>query len=196
MKKKLTPEDIDALCLVPSFMRERGTTLTFCALPLSNGCTVYGTSNVIDPANFDEELGKQVALNNAKGKIWELEGYAIKRAQKDLVERAAAAAHEANRVYCLHVLGDASQPAWDDAPGWQKDSAKLGVKAVMANPDQTPEQSHASWLQHKRDTGWVYGPVKDPDVKEHPCMVPYDQLPVGQRVKDALFIATVKAVIG
>lgn len=196
MKTKLTPDDIDGLALVPMFMRPRGTTLTTCVLPLANGCTVHGTSNVIDPTNFDENIGQQVALQNAKGKIWELEGYALKRAQTDLVERAAAAAHEANRVYCLHVLGDASQPVWDDAPDWQKASAKLGVQAVIANPDQTPEESHASWLKHKRDTGWVYGPVKDPDVKEHPCMVPYDQLPVEQRVKDALFIATVKAVIG
>ena len=41
-------------------------------------CQAIGESNVIDPANYNEVLGKQIALKDAKEKIWQLEGYAMK----------------------------------------------------------------------------------------------------------------------
>lgn len=102
----------------------------------------------------------------------------------------ASVCHEVNRAYCA-AIGDHSQPVWAEAPQWQKDSAIAGVKAVMANRDGTPEDSHKGWFAHKEADGWVYGPVKDPALKQHPCMVPYDQLPTEQRVKDHLFRAIV-----
>lgn len=108
-----------------------------------------------------------------------------------IIEAAARAAHEVNRAYCL-ALGDTSQPAWDDAPEWQRISAIKGVDGVLAG--NTPEQSHECWLEEKRATGWKYGPVKDPEKKEHPCFVPYSDLPPEQQAKDHLFVTTVRAV--
>lgn len=102
----------------------------------------------------------------------------------------AKIAHEINRAYC-QSLGDNSQPAWEDAPDWQKDSASAGVAMHIENPDATPEQSHVSWLAAKIDQGWKYGPVKNSALKEHPCCVPYDELPVEQKAKDYLFRAVV-----
>ena len=64
----------------------------------------------------------------------------------------------------------------------------------LANPDATPEQSHESWLEQKIADGWVYGAVKDPDAKTHPCCVPYEELPVEQKAKDYLFRAVVHAL--
>ena len=98
--------------------------------------------------------------------------------------KAAAASHEANRVYC-ESIGDASQPAWADAPDWQKDSALAGVRMIADDPTTTPEQSHESWSAHKRADGWVYGKAKDPVAKTHHCLVPYGDLPEAQRIKDA-----------
>lgn len=106
----------------------------------------------------------------------------------------AQIAHEANRAYCK-TLGDDGQPAWENAPDWQVASALDGVKAVRANPDMTPEESHMSWLTHKLRDGWTYGPVKDPVKKEHPCMVLYSELPAEQRAKDAIFTSIVKALL-
>lgn len=106
----------------------------------------------------------------------------------------ARACHEINRAYC-QALGDNSQPPWEEAPPWQRESAINGVRFHIANPDSTPEDSHNSWLAEKETDGWVYGEVKDPDKKEHPCMVPYDQLPQEQRVKDYLFQATVQSLV-
>lgn len=103
--------------------------------------------------------------------------------------------HEANRAYC-ETLGDYSQLPWDQAPQWQKDSAIKGVEFIASNPDSQPSDSHNSWLKEKEETGWKYGPVKDPDKKEHPCFVPYDQLPPEQRLKDNLFLSIVRALLG
>lgn len=42
--------------------------------------------------------------------------------------------------------------------------------------------------------GWEYGPVKDPEAKEHPCLVPFSDLPREQQAKDFLFRAVVRAL--
>lgn len=106
------------------------------------------------------------------------------------LEDVARACHEANRSYC-NSIGDNSQPAWEDAPDWQKQSAVNGVKHALENPDATPEDSHKSWLKEKEADGWKFGEVKDPDKKEHPCFVPYEQLPEEQRKKDEIFLSVV-----
>ncbi len=107
------------------------------------------------------------------------------------IEACAEAAHEANRIYCI-ALGDTSQPAWRHAPAWQKSSAINGVRGALAG--NTPEQSHESWTAEKLAAGWTFGPVKDPEAKTHPCLVPYAELPLAQRAKDTLFLATVRAM--
>ena len=106
----------------------------------------------------------------------------------DVITACARAAHEVNRAYCI-ALGDTSQVAWDDAPRWQRDSCIDGVRGVIAG--NGPRESHASWLEEKRATGWKYGPVKNPEKKEHPCIAPYDELPPEQQKKDKLFVSTV-----
>lgn len=105
----------------------------------------------------------------------------------------ARVCHEANRAYCA-TIGDLSQLPWDDAPQWQRESAIAGVEFSVAHPDAPPSASHESWLAEKERTGWRYGPVKDAEKKEHPCFVPYDELPLDQRRKDALFVAIVRAL--
>ncbi|HJW55858.1 MAG TPA: RyR domain-containing protein [Burkholderiaceae bacterium] len=111
------------------------------------------------------------------------------------VQSVARVAHEVNRAYC-QATGDNSQPEWNDAPDWQKQSATAGVRAHLNSGFAlTPKQSHESWMKQKADEGWKYGPVKDPETKEHPCFVPYDQLPQEQRVKDYLFRAVVHSML-
>lgn len=112
----------------------------------------------------------------------------------DGVILAARVCHEVNRAYC-EAIGDNSQPNWDYAPDWQRDSAYNGVLFHLTNPNSKPEDSHANWCKEKYADGWVYGPVKDPVKKEHPCLVEYNQLPIEQRIKDYLFIGVVKAFV-
>lgn len=101
-------------------------------------------------------------------------------------ENIAQVAHEINKAYC-ESIGDTSQPTWADAPEWQKSSAIVGVQFHLDNPQASPSASHDSWLKQKTEEGWKYGEVKDAEKKEHPCFVPYDQLPVSQKSKDYLF---------
>ncbi len=104
----------------------------------------------------------------------------------------ARVCHEANRVWCEYN-GDNSQTSWDEAPQWQKDSAIMGVRFVVGNPDAGDSASHDSWMRQKVADGWVYGEVKDPEAKTHPCMVPFEELPPEQQFKDRLFRTIVLA---
>lgn len=196
--------------------------LTFCVLVLRNGFTVTGESACVSAGNFNAYLGRKIARENAINKVWLLEGYLLKQrlhdesiAKQDLhgltdaerdavtdkghdpmmIEVAAELCHEANRAYCK-ALGDDSQSCWGDAPDWQRASAIAGVEFHIANPDAGPSHSHDSWLRQKEADGWKYGPVKDAEKKEHPCFVPYDQLPPEQKAKDYIFGAIVKTIVG
>jgi len=110
------------------------------------------------------------------------------------IDGIAKVCHEANRAYC-QTIGDDSQPTWETAPEWQRLSAINGVKFTRDNPSAPPSASHDSWLEEKRAAGWKYGPVKNPEAREHPCFVPYDELPPEQRAKDALFQAVARALL-
>jgi hypothetical protein len=114
-------------------------------------------------------------------------------ADTDTTMIIAKVCHEVNRGYC-EAIGDRSQPPWDEAPDWQKQSAINGVQFSLDNPDAPPSASHDSWLAEKEATGWKYGPIKDPAKKEHPAFLPYDELPLEQKIKDHLFQAVVKAM--
>lgn len=53
--------------------------LTFCVVVLRNGFTVTGESACASPENFDAEIGRKIARQNAVQKIWPLEGYLLKQ---------------------------------------------------------------------------------------------------------------------
>lgn len=108
-------------------------------------------------------------------------------------EQIARVCHEVNRAYC-QALGDNSQPPWEEAADWMKTSAMNGVNLHIADPNAGPEASHESWMAEKEATGWKFGPVKDADLKEHPCMVPFKELPKDQQAKDFIFRAVVHSL--
>lgn len=116
-----------------------------------------------------------------------------KHMEKSIVLSIARVCHEVNRAYC-QSLGDHTQPTWEEAPNWQRDSACRGVEMHLNNPNATPEDSHKSWMEQKLKEGWVFGETKDGNAKTHPCLVPYEQLPQEQRAKDFLFRGTVHAI--
>lgn len=58
-------------------------TLTFCVLVLKNGFTVTGESACASPENFDAEIGRKIARQNAEQKVWSLMGYALKEKLSD-----------------------------------------------------------------------------------------------------------------
>lgn len=119
---------------------------------------------------------------------------AVRPAPLASVVAIAQVCHEANRSYC-RTIGDLSQPHWEDAPEWQRSSAIAGVNAIANREVQKPEDSHNSWSAEKERTGWEWGPVKDPEKKKHPCLVPFHELPPEQQAKDVLFFAIATALL-
>ena len=109
----------------------------------------------------------------------------------------AKVCHEANRALC-EGLGDNSQVGWEGAPEWQQKSAVNGVQFNLDYPQAPASASHDSWLAEKETDGWKYGNIRDPGKKEHPCFVPYGDLPQEQQAKDHLFkavVASLKALL-
>lgn len=76
---RLTPDHISNKIKEIRFHHFPGTTLTVCALELENGFQVVGESAAASPENFNEEIGRNIAFDNARNKIWALEGYLLRQ---------------------------------------------------------------------------------------------------------------------
>lgn len=107
-----------------------------------------------------------------------------------ILKGIAKICHQANKAYC-EFHNDNTQKDWEDAEEWQRESAISGVLFRINNPDAPASAQHEAWMADKVKDGWQYGEQKDPIAKTHPCIVPYDELPVYQRTKDKLFQAIV-----
>ena len=75
---RLTPSD-DAAIKYCEYWIVPNTTTTVCAMVLQNNFVLIGSSAAASMANFDEELGRNIAYGNAREQIWALEGYCLKQ---------------------------------------------------------------------------------------------------------------------
>lgn len=75
---RLTPSLIDAAIKSEDYHVFPDSQLTVCCLTLQNGFNVVGESACASPENFNEEIGRKIARENARNKIWALEGYLLK----------------------------------------------------------------------------------------------------------------------
>ena len=76
---RLTPELIDSAIADKTFHVFDTTCLTVCCLTLNNGFTVTGESACASPENFNQEIGEKIAFEQARNKVWMLEGYLLKQ---------------------------------------------------------------------------------------------------------------------
>lgn len=109
------------------------------------------------------------------------------------IKLIAIVCHEANRALC-EENGDWSQVPWGASAEWQRESALKGVAFAISTPDGPASAQHDAWMKDKLDNGWKFGPVKDAEKKEHPCLVAFEELPEFQQKKDHLFKAIVNAL--
>lgn len=90
--QRVTPDHIESIILAETYFtaadgaiatgddyHDSLALLTFCVLTLQNGFTVTGESACASPENFDAEIGRKIARQNAVNKIWMLEGYLLKQ---------------------------------------------------------------------------------------------------------------------
>lgn len=75
---RLNPQTIDAAIASEQYYVFPGNRLTVCALTLQNGYIVTGESAVVVAENFNAEIGRKIARDNARNKIWALEGYLLR----------------------------------------------------------------------------------------------------------------------
>jgi Phage protein (N4 Gp49/phage Sf6 gene 66) family len=78
IEPRVTPQHVDEQIVSEHYHVFHGSTLTVCALELKNGFYVVGESAAASPANYDAELGRQIARDRARSKIWALEGYLLR----------------------------------------------------------------------------------------------------------------------
>ena len=107
--------------------------------------------------------------------------------------RIARICHQAIRAYC-EATDDDSHVIWDEAPTKQKESELEGVRFHINHPNASASAGHERWLENKRQDGWKYGKVKNEESREHPCFLPFVDLPKEQKAKDFIFKAIVNSL--
>lgn len=114
-----------------------GHRVIHCHLKMDNGFIVYGESpsTSVDPENFDLELGKKIAYDKTFSQLWNLEAYRALVEQKQRIEQAAKAGHEAVRAYTkFHSLGDGTRQQdlpWDETEECYKESRYKFVEEIL-----------------------------------------------------------------
>lgn len=103
----------------------------------------------------------------------------------------AAACHEATRAI-QGVNGEEQAPPWAEAEESQRESSRKAVAAAL--PGITPEELHRAWCEQREAEGWTYGEEKNAERRTTPYLVPYTELDVMQRAKDAVILGIVAAM--
>jgi hypothetical protein len=111
--------------------------LTFCVLVLGNGFTVTGESACVSPENFDPELGRKIARQNAIDKLWPLMGYALR-------DRLAAAGTKTNAA--RDVLAERRRQI--EAEGWSPEHDDRHSAGQLAG-------AAGCYARHVNARGWV-----------------------------------------
>jgi RyR domain-containing protein len=104
-------------------------------------------------------------------------------------EAIARVCHEANRALQNELGEPCPSEPWDTLPLTVRASLIRAVAAVV--PGRTPEEQHNLWMRDRIDAGWVHGPVRNEAAKEHPCLVDYEHVSMGDRLKDMVFLSLV-----
>ena len=79
----LTKSKLEAKIRQERYYRFPGTTVTVCLLIMENGYCVIGESAPASLKNFDADIGRRVARQHARDKLWALEGYLLRQKLKD-----------------------------------------------------------------------------------------------------------------
>ena len=74
---KVTREHVESKIVNKEFLVSSSKKKTICIITAENGFEAMGSAGVVDPANYDQEIGERISYNNAFDKLWELEGYLL-----------------------------------------------------------------------------------------------------------------------
>lgn len=96
---RLTPDHIDSVIIGETYTNLPDGRTVVCQLTLKNGYTIDGKSACVSKENFNQEIGNKIARQNAREKIWELEGYLLK-------EKLHTAKHCSDERPCVNCFSD------------------------------------------------------------------------------------------
>ena len=69
------------------------------------------------------------------------------------------------------------------------------TKEIEELTELLAKNAHDIWAQQRLDEGWTYGPQRDDQAKQHPCLVPYEELPDSEKEYDRhAALGTLKAI--
>ena len=76
------------------------------------------------------------------------------------------------------------------------DTSKVKLPAEIAQlTELLAKNAHENWAKQRMGEGWRFGPKRDDRKKEHPCLVPYEQLPESEKEYDRkTAMETIKAI--
>ena len=109
---------------------------------------------------------------------------------RDLI-KLAELAHEVQRVVGT-MFRRPLEPKWSEAPLWKRANTINSVARILAHPEATPADDHNLWLAYRLVEGWRHGSEENHEMREHPDMVPWDQLGPEQKLRDTLFLEAVR----
>lgn len=110
------------------------------------------------------------------------------------IDRTAQLVYEANSVL-RSLFREPARSSWANTSEDVKDRVRSGVRTFMGSGFMaTPAEMHEQWLLHMKNTGWIYGEVEDAELKTHPNIRPYAELPIEQHTKDLMFTVLVETI--
>lgn len=106
----------------------------------------------------------------------------------------AGVAYEAMRAYRAALNPRDTRVEWYRASDGVREQYCAAVALYIKEPGRDPSYQHEMWMQNKLEDGWEWGPEESEHFKQHPCLRPYEDLPVAEKRKDVLFQAIVRAL--
>ena len=118
-----------------------------------------------------------------------------KQFDRTLVEKIAKLIYECCRIEAEIMERRIVPEEWSKRDSAFREQFVEHVAQYLTSPEKplpTPKAAHDSWMESYKAMGWKYGPIRDPEAKTHPDMVPYEELPQDERDKDEIFLIFVE----
>lgn len=109
------------------------------------------------------------------------------------IQQIAQLCHESGRLFSK-IIGAEAPPDWESLTPDEKAEIIALVDYRIENTNAPFSAQHAKWKDNKIAAGWKFGKIFNEDKKTHPCIIPYDELPINTRRADAIAVAIINAM--